>query len=75
MEQRIDSPLMTDEDLDDTEEIKVSKHRLTQRRFGNYFDETDFRQTRADKIREVNKQLLPLVRVLFIYCYVMALCL
>ncbi|CAG9311349.1 unnamed protein product [Blepharisma stoltei] len=81
MDEDIKSSLVSSESSDDSEEdseieeVKFPKEKVNFRRQGNVFVITDFRQTRADKIREVNMQLIPLVRSLFIYSYMFTACL
>lgn len=72
MDESLESSFISSAESDEDIEI-IPKSNF--RRAGGVFDITKFRQTRADKIKEVNVKLIPIVRNLFVNCYVFGVCL
>lgn len=59
------TPESSDDELDDHEIIL--KNKKTARRKGSVFQQKDFHKTRADVVKEVNIQLIPVIHITFAY--------
>lgn len=63
----------SDNEAEQEEEDEFSINPTYKRRGGKVYDPKELRQTRPDKIREVNIQLLPLSRIIFAYTYIFSI--
>ena len=57
----------------DEEEQSFSINTTVKRRVGRLYNPKELKQTRHDKIREVNMQILPLTRVIFAYTFMFSI--